>query len=90
MFSAAIDNRHLQAQLFENPALWLEVTAWVETLHQSIWRSQIETGFGEMILIGLLPKPNQFLGDGSQLLVEVTEAAVAAQADDGLHRPLNL
>jgi len=43
-----------------------------------------------MIIAGFRAQPDQFPGDSAELLVEVTEAAVAAEADDGLHRPFNL
>ena len=90
MLPAAIDDRHLKAELFENPAFWFEISARVQALHEAIGCSRIEPRFGEMIVAGFLAQPDQFLGDSAELLVEMTEATVAAQADDGLHRPFNL
>ena len=43
-----------------------------------------------MTIARLLAQPDQFLGDGAELLVEVPEATVAAKADDGLQRSFNL
>ena len=85
MLSAVIDDRHLKAELFENPAFRFEITAWVQALHKAIGGRRVEPRFGEMILARFLAQPDQFFGDGGELLVEVTETTVAAQADDGLH-----
>ena len=43
-----------------------------------------------MVITGFIAKPDQFFGNRVQLVVEVAEATVAAEADDGLYRPLNL
>ena len=52
---------------------------------QPLAARRVEPRFGEMIVARFLAQPDQFLGDGAELLVEVTETTVAAQADDGLY-----
>ena len=36
MFAAAVDDRHLQAQLFEHPTCGFETTSGVQGLHEAI------------------------------------------------------
>ena len=89
MVTAVIHDGQHQIELLECPLLGIEFAAWIENIHQTFHLGDLS---GELQLIGrrlLVSQPDQFRGCATELLIELIQAAIAAERDDRVESPLN-
>ena len=89
MVTAVVDDRQQQVELFEGPLLGVKLTAWIENIHQTLHLRDLT---GKLQLVGrrlLLSQPDQFRWRAAELLIELVQAAIAAERHDRVEFPLN-
>ena len=89
MLTAVVDDGQQQVELFECPLLRVKLTTWIENIHQTFHLGDLS---GELQLVGcwlLVSQPDQFRGCATELLIELIQAAIAAERHDRVEFPLN-
>ena len=89
MVAAVIDDGEQQIELLECPLLGIKLTAWIENVHQTFHFGDLS---GKLQLVCrrlLVSQPDQFRRRAAELLIELIQAAIAAQGHDRVEVPLN-
>ena len=87
--TAVIHNGQQQIELFECPLLGIKLTAWIENINQTFHLGDLS---GMLQVAGRwwgLSQPDQFRGSAAQVLIELVQAAIAAEGHDGAELPLH-
>ena len=89
MVTAVVHDRQQQVELFEGPLLGVKLTAWIENIHQPFHLGHLS---GKLQLVGrrlLVSQPDQFRRCAAELLIELIQAAIAAERHDRAEFPFN-
>ena len=89
MITAVIHDGQHQIELLERPLLGIKLTAWIENINQTFHLSNLS---GMLQVVGRwwgLSQPDQFRGGAAEVLIELVQAAIAAEGHDGAELPLH-
>ena len=89
MVTAVVDDGQQQVELFEGPLLGVKLTAWIENIHQAFHLGNLS---GQLQFVGrrlLVSQPDQFRRRAAEALIELIQAAIAAERHDRAEFPLN-